>query len=211
MNFVPFSEFRNAVRVLVPMAPVPAVDRALRSAAIDFCRVSEAIRESLASVTLVAGQNVANLGLSSEIRANAIQEARYDGRDLPLTSPRDLGNNMPRWDLDSGDPELIYLSSGTEVTVAPRPATTDPSKLRLVISVEPKYNATKLPAELAEAYFQAIVDGAVGHLMEMAGTDWSNPGAATGYKTRAAAAAVDAKSRADHSSTRRRRTVKFSY
>jgi hypothetical protein len=191
------------------MAPIPAVDRAIRIAAIEFCKTSEAIRETLSSVTVVAGQSTATLGISSLVRANALKEARYLGEDLALTSPRDLGNNMPRWDIDVGTPEYIFLSYGDAVTLAPVPETTDATGLKVTVSVEPAYNATKLPEELADAHFQAIVDGAVGNLLEMKGSDWGDTVLAPYYKGRAEAASEEAKSKADHNSTRRRRGIKY--
>lgn len=209
MDFVTLSEFRDAVRVLAPMAPVPAVDRAIRSSAIDFCKESNAVREQLSSVTLVSGQNQASLGLSSYVRAIAITDSRYDGEELGLTSPKDLTSNMPDWDTVSGEPALIYLSSGTHVTVAPKPSATNTDKLKLTISVAPSYNAVKVPKDLAEEHYQAVVDGAIGHLFEMKGSDWGDPVLGASYKNRAYIAAIDAKNKADHNSTSRRRTIKY--
>lgn len=163
--------FSSMLTYVLPRAqgcPDEMAERALREASGEFMRRSQAMTEDR-TVTIGIGASVALGTMVSPVLD--ILDARVDGVSVRV---------VPR-----SDPSIEELATGTyvltwddnSVSVAPTQTASLTTVLRLVLGVGP--DATEIPDALWAKHYEAITRGAVGRLLAMPGTPWTNPDIAT--------------------------------
>ena len=204
MNYTQIDVFRDGIRPLIPSAPVPAVDRAIRTAAITISTQSMAIRERITPVNSVKGTGVYTLVPPSDTRIIDIIAARYNNYPMDLTSEKELNIEMPTWDSVEGTPVQIYHSGYNEVTIAPPPDTAVTGGIKVTVALSPTSSAAQVPQELAESFYEALIDGALANLFALPGTSWANPEEAAIRKDRMIQVANEARLFFDERALKRR-------
>lgn len=162
------SGIAKLVRIAAPNCPDPLLDDAIIDAAIDFCRQTRVVTESL-SVATVAAQSVYPLATSANTRANRAQ--RVERGTVPLTK-----SSKPAFDANphlraAGTANHYYLDNDSLV-LGPIPEAIETLKLSVV--VEPVLGATTIPDVLHDEWRRVIASGAKAILLSTANVPWQS-------------------------------------
>ncbi len=164
MEFTPFSEFYPEIRIDIPEAPVPTINRAIRFAARELCVAGRALRRELDSLTPVENITEYEFDLNSAVQIIAITKVKLNEREI--RTPTDF----------------IHRGDGF-LELTKRPSKTTPNGMRIWARLAPTRKATYLETRFLEDYFDTLRDGIFAELYRMPGKPWYNPGMANDFKT----------------------------
>lgn len=163
----------------------PVARQALIDSAIEFCERTHIVKVVTDPVNAVAGQPNYAPVLDAELAVVALSRAWYldtpigpvadDDIRSPLAYFADVGNGEV--EAGTGDPSVSFWYDN-EVWVYPRPAENKAEALTFKLAVKPAITATTVPDELLNNWREAIVDGALGRVLDMRGTNHYDPQAA---------------------------------
>ena len=207
MKFTAIADIRDEIRPLVPGAPIPTVDRAIRRAAVDFCTGSTAIRETQSALTIVKDIAAIKAPTPGDTVALEIHEAKLNGTLLDISSPKDVHFNVDV--TSSNTPTHIYLQDDGDIVLSPAPADTDPVSLIVNMSYAPTRAATSIPTTIVDIYFEVLYQGALAFLLDMDQSAWAQLVKARNHLAMFNAGIRRARARANHEHTPRRRTIKY--
>lgn len=179
-----------------PDAPDPTIERSLREAAREFCRVTQYWVEELSPVDLVADQGAYTLTLPSGSMLTDLNEVRADGRPLGATTRKKLTAGDSRWPDRAGTPREYYREGAAGLRLVPKPATASTAGLTVHAVLGPGFDAAELPDLLVNDHGEALVHGALARLLAIPGKSWSDGGLAAYHSTMFLEAMREASSRA---------------
>lgn len=162
------SGIAKLVRIATPGCPDPLIDDAIIDAAIDFCRRTRAVTESL-SLSTVVGQAAYPLATSAGTRASRVQ--RVERGTIPLSE-----SSKPVFDANhhlraAGVASHYYLDDDSLV-LGPIPDAVD--TLVLSVVVEPVIGATTVPDVLYNDWRRVIASGAKAILLATPKVPWQS-------------------------------------
>lgn len=160
--------FLSRLMVWVPSCPRPLADQALRDAAIQFCRDTEAVQRTLTPMDVVSGVRDYAPALPAGTRITRVLAASYRGR--PLTGAGSQPN-----DGALGVPSSISSPSATSVRLYPAPDETETAVLFLDVAIEPTRTATDLPDELFDDWVEGVVALAAFHIASIPDQPFTSP------------------------------------
>lgn len=184
------------VAQVVRRAPEPTLIQAYRDAARAFCGQSRWLRRSAEAIVTSKGEQQYDLLLSSADAGLEIINVRamigvatqpssswqmYPS-DPTTWNPNNQGEGAPRW--------WAYVPEG-EVSVWPVPD--QAYTLTSTVQCQPTLDTEELPDDLLRKWDQALADGAMAYLLDIAGQPWSNPREAAKRALRFQAAINNAK------------------
>jgi len=163
-----FSEMVADVLPFTPLCPAPVAEKALRDTAISFANKSEALVEEL-SVTLVPGQATYTLVTPVDTTPVRVLRALLPRRVLGATSEALL---LQRGDYTQlkGRPEEYFQPQANQITFVPTPLAAEGVRVRT--KLKPTRQATLIRDDVAEAFWEVLIDGAIARLALMKGTPW---------------------------------------
>lgn len=217
MNLITLNSLVGEIRPYIPQAPIPTIERCIRNAARDFCRVSLCARQTLTPINIVA--DTASYDLSDQLDGNLtmveLLEARYHAGEsntpvrLEFTAPSELNMILPDWDTEAGTPVYAFHSDTDEITLAPIPQTSQTAGLRVEIAVGPALGATSIPAVLGGEWLKGIRAGALYYLYDMSGQEWYDPRKSAVNYSLMMEQAAEAKEKSNRHNRRRDRVMQY--
>lgn len=178
-----FSDFHRFVRPFVA-ATVPAIDAALRDAAIEFCEKTRVVTDELDGLPIYA--NVPEVDLvwpdTTDLTIAQSLEVASTVRPIPPKTSVQLDALYPDgWlGLTTADVSNVvgwFAPTRATVRLVPYLSVTLSNALKVRVALKPSRTATELPAELFEHYPEAIAAGALARLHKAPGGDPSRVGA----------------------------------
>lgn len=187
----PLDLLSRRVAPSAPAAPSFTIAEAIRSASVKFCERTRCWRYEVSvdveddPVPVPPGTPWDALPISLGVMPSEpaiatasiheIERAWFGPEAYPLT-PKLLAELSPQDRAAEGPPAFISHVFGNEVIIAPR----EPGTLRLSLFLKPStlnpiVSQHVVPAFVADRYSEAIVHGALGRLLAVPNTSWSNP------------------------------------
>ena len=166
------------LRPTFKLVPIPTIERAIRQAAIMFCTGSWAVQELIENIDVAAQTSGVALVPTTNTVVHELMEAWYDGKELDLTSERELAIDNGEWRKTYGVPTRIFLSDLNQVSLWPAPASAQTGVLTVKVAVAPKRLATEIPEILTETYWDTLRVGTESIIMDMKSEVWADPDAA---------------------------------
>jgi hypothetical protein len=160
------SAFTPYVAPDVPGCPEPMIDDAVRTAAIEFCEKTRALRERVAFNT-VADQDYVVLAPTGGDVAR-LYKLMYGDRKLDPTTRADFDE-----DGDTGEPREYYIEPPNTLRLYPVPDAI--YAMVAHVAVTPDRDATTLDDTLYNNWRDEIAAGAKARLMLMKNQPWYDP------------------------------------
>lgn len=153
------SGIARLVRIAVPGCSEPQIADAIIDAAIEFCRETRVVTETL-SVATVIGQASYALATSAGTRANRVN--RVERGTVPLSK-----SSKPVFDANpimrAGGTASHYYLDDDSLVLGPVPDAVE--TLTLAVAVEPELGATTVPDVLYNEWRRVIASGAKATLL----------------------------------------------
>ncbi len=184
-------DWLNSIAPAVPDAPVPAIEQAVRDAAIEFCEKTLLWTYDLTRISIVADTQEYDLTdpVGTFASIIGIESVRYkqDGEDddqfvfLKATSfDQEDTLNSGSWRYQEATvPNEYYVSyadssSNAVIGLKPIPTEASTSGLLVRVALQPDRDSDNFPHFLYQFFYQAIVDGAKAYLFNYDGQPWAD-------------------------------------
>lgn len=162
------SGIARLVRIAVPGCPDPLIDDAIIDAAIEFCRDTRAVTETL-NLTTVIGQSTYALAMATGTRANRAQRVERD--TVPLgKSSKPVFDDNPH--LRAAGTAGHYYLDDDSIVLGPVPDAVETLKVSVVI--EPALGSPTVPDVLYNDWRRVIASGAKAVLLAIPKTEWQS-------------------------------------
>ena len=162
-------------------APMPSIEREVRSVVVDFCERSRVVVREV-FVKMEAGKRKYDLSRLVQGRVAQILKAAArgpSGHYWPMRQVDDLFAD----DRSGKDPYRYAMSNdGSEMTISPEPEE-DGAVVALKVVVVPTHGNERMPQEISANWRDAIVKGAAGRMMGMPDKPWTNKAVSQRYWT----------------------------
>ena len=169
-------EFRFQVSPDVPGCPGAMIDRAVRQAAIEFCRFTRTWREALDPFRARDGVAEYELDLPACALIESVVFAQHNGVEILPTTEQTLVDTGDTWRTQEATQVTnYYLKDRNLLRVYPIPDTTTAKALDVVVALKPAQDATELPEILFNDHLEALGHGALQRLKAMPRKSWSAP------------------------------------
>jgi len=164
------------LRLFVPNAPIPLAAFAYKKAVIELCKKARAYRHTVDRFPLIATVSEYTLDLPTNTFIQRIEAVEANEYPLLPTSPELLNNEDPNWRTKTAQkPTHYYLKGLDTVKIVYTPSATITDTLHVEVSLVPKQNATEIPDEVAERYYDILLHGATGYLSQLPDESVNNP------------------------------------
>ena len=182
------SDVADELRLDVPGAPMPLVERELREAAREFCDKSLAWRYVGDKAAVTAGQETIDPDLPTESELILVDWLAIDGTRIAPTSAADVPPSLA----DTG-PVTAFRVEGDEIVPMPVPDADATAQVGVI--VRPSSTARSIDDALWGHWSDGIKSRAIARLCLMHGRTWSNPDLGGYHQQRFAAVVERAKNR----------------
>lgn len=186
----PLADIRPYVLPDVINCPVPVVDHAIASAAIELCKRTHAWRHTPAAVAAVEATTSYAFATPAGAKVERVQAAWLDGKPLKVRNATDL-LGVTDWLTKTGTPEYLVVLDDSNWRLYPLGA----GSVDMLITLKPTRDATTIDADLFEAHVETIAAGALYRLQEKPGKSWSSPDLAAWNKGQFETGIADAEDR----------------
>lgn len=177
-----FTELAPELRLFVPSAPIPLAIHAYKKAFIEFSKKSRAYRHDIPQFPLIADIHTYDLDIPANTFVQNIEWVKAFGEPLLPTSPELLNTEDPSWQTKfSSRPSHYFLQGLSQIRVVYTPSVTDVTTLAVQVSLVPKQAATEIPEEISERYYETLLHGATGYLLQLPDATVSDPQRAATY------------------------------
>ena len=198
-----FAELVPRVKVHVPVAPLAVIIDAIQTAAVDFCRKSNAYRFGTGPIPAIANVEDYEVSVPAGTRICRIMSGTWKDKPLYAVSTVQRAANGP-----TGTP-YYYQLVGQTLRVTDAPVATEFDAFQFELALEPTMSATGMDDEFVNEHYQAIVWGAITSLLMMPLQPWSAPQSAAAYEQHYIAAISRAEGRANDDHTPKRRQTRY--
>ncbi|MDB2618467.1 hypothetical protein N9X96_00260 [bacterium] len=171
-----YSDLNVHIRPEVQGCPDFIIERAVRDAAIDFCRRTDVYIPEPEFVIVIGGVNEYSVTIPTGTELNHIIDIFDNHRALQPISYNELLRRLGD-ETERGKPAYYSQRDNAEFFVAPIP--NDSDSIRVVYSVKPTSTSTSIPDTIGKEYREALVHGALFRLQMMAGHPFTNPNMAS--------------------------------
>lgn len=187
--------------------PLPVMEHAIRLAAIEFCDISRAWKET-GSINVKASRASYEVPVPDGANLMVIEKVYYNGVRIDPCAPDALDDRYQNWTVMTGDPEVFTQLSPANLTLVPCPVTDLLKGLKFRACYQPDRTATEVPDWLFQQYATAIAKGAVAILASKKGLPCYDEGLSAARRDEFLLTANTAKHKADKGFTRAPRRVK---
>ncbi|MBV30867.1 MAG: hypothetical protein CL504_09550 [Actinobacteria bacterium] len=174
-----FLDFTDHVRQECQGVPGFMVERAVRDAAIEFCKRTGVYIPEAEEIVIYAGVNDYELSLPSGTELNYITDIFANKTRLkPVSYPEllhKIGDGIER-----ATPAYYSQRDNNSFFLAPIPAVKD--TIRVLFSLKPSSTATSIPDTIGKEHREAITEGALFRLQMMPNQPFTNPNLAAAKK-----------------------------
>lgn len=157
-----FDSFYSLILPWVPAASGPAIDNALRQAAIDFCRETWIWQATSDRVGVLAGVNVYDIESPNGAVPVKVLSMTIDGIPVEPRAPDELDMAYVEWSEKSAyQPAYFTQTQPDQFILVNKPNTSRPDALAYRAAYRPSEVAPTLPDVLLAFHARAVADGAL--------------------------------------------------
>lgn len=186
----PLADIRPYVLPDVISCPMPVVDQAIVSAAIEFCERTYVWRHTPATVAAVEATTSYAFVTPTGAKVERVQAAWLDGEPLKVRNATDM-LGVADWLTETGTPEYLVVLDDSNWRLYPLGA----GDVDMMVTLKPTRGATDIDADVFEAHVESIAAGALYRLQAKPGKPWSNPDLAAWNKSQFESGITDAEDR----------------
>jgi hypothetical protein len=176
--------FADLYRLVLPFAKGasdPAMDNALRNAAIEFCQRTRVWQAMATPVSAVAEQSTYDIPAPENAAVVKVLSMSHDKCPVEPKSADELDMLNADWNALTGKPAYFTQMTPGEVILVPMPDTTGVNNVQMRVAYKPTIDAADLPDVLGEHYARDIAHGALAQLLLEPGERYLNPTMAAAY------------------------------
>ncbi|GEM_PF-3868363 len=189
---IKWRDFESFIKPDMPGCPRKTVADAARSAAIEFCKVTQLWRLESELSVIMADHAIYTPDTPDDVEISAIIKVQLIKRNelgeeigrtelLPLNDS-DL-SRMGNWEsLKDKEPRYYRTHEPNRVQLIPAPTETLMESLVMTIAVKPSYGSKLCPQFLLSSHAEAIGYGAKAQLAAIPNKTWSNPSMVPHYR-----------------------------
>lgn len=177
----PLSAFYPYILPFVPGCPDPVADRAIVDGAIEFCRASRVLIETLDPIDTVAGQSEYDLQPTDPQNVvSQVVRAWYLDQELTPVSDDNVGNvlafrgTVGSLTADASSPQVMFEPSLRVLGVYPVPTVSETGAISVRAVLVPARAATSLADELYEDWPEAIANAALKRIKQIPNQPYSD-------------------------------------
>jgi hypothetical protein len=164
------------VQAYVYGCPQPVIINALRLAAIDFCKKSEAWKYRPAAQNVVINVSHVVIPLPEDSEIHGYGDVKYNGGEITFLDWDTVTGYDPAFPSITGTPSnFTYQQDLGTLYMYPVPNESLAGSLLVMVILKPTITATTLDTVIATRYKEAIVSGAVQRLSMMDKMVWYDP------------------------------------
>lgn len=182
----PYTEFVKDMAPYVTNCPSPVMVDALRHASVEFFRRSLAYRVWLEPFDLTTDQNEYVLtGFPTDTHLAHVLSVSCDGTDLEAVTHDELNSYDNKYPTLTGTRPAYYaIIKEPRLLVSPVPTETVASAFHVFVAVEPTVDSAGLEEVFMDEYRDYLIGGALARVMMIPGRHWSDPSAASVYRSK---------------------------
>lgn len=177
-----FASFYSLIKPYADGVAGPAMDNALRQAAIRFCQQTCAWQVISSLVNVTAGVNTYDVDIPGEAEIVKIMRLAYDKRPIDPQSLDDLDMKYADWTAETGTPACYTQLTPEQIILVPMPSSTVPLAMSYRAAYKPSQGASTLPDILYRQYAIAIARGALSLLLMESNRGYYSPQEALRYE-----------------------------
>lgn len=170
-----YSTLFQEVQGYVVGVPQPTILSAMRLAAVEFCRRSEAYKYRPATITVTAGLSSYSPTLPSETEIHGYAQVLYNSGKLTFLDWDTVTDQDPAFPSIAGTPGNFTYQAVSTLYLVPVPSVAPDVGLQLSLVLRPTVSANGVDADLMARYREAFVHGTVRRLCLMGNKTWSDP------------------------------------
>ena len=164
----PLDDFLPLIRGRLPGCPETLLRDATRAAAIEFCKRTQLLTQTV-EVEVVAGEPAVTLYPDSDVHWEVLDVRRASTRLTPLNRQEVIVQDLG---METGKPQYYYLEGDRSLLLLPIPESAE--ILSALVTLRPKDTATRLDDALYSDFREVIAAGARAWVRRNHG-DWSEP------------------------------------
>lgn len=165
----PLADVRPYVLPDVIGCPMPVVDQAIVSAAIEFCERTYVWRHTPATVAAVEATTSYAFVTPTGAKVERVQAAWLDGIPLKVRNATDM-LGVADWLTKTGTPEYLVALDDSNWRLYPLGG----GDVDMLVTLKPTRDATTIDSDIFEAHVESIAAGALARLQKKAGKPWSD-------------------------------------
>lgn len=178
-----FTSWYDDVVPFVKGCPLALALQKIRSATIDYCRITHAWRYlDATAINSVASQRTYVLGVGATVGtlpADTIVvhafQVNYEDEPLTPVKPTDLPGLSATWSTDEDTPQAFTLFQEGELTLWPRPASSVTGAIKIPdVALAPSQAATGVDDRIHQRGREAIAAGALAKIFLVPGKPYTN-------------------------------------
>lgn len=170
-----YSDLISEVLPLLAADPSdPVTEAAIKRACIEFCNGSWVWQHVPDPLDIEAGVIEYDLDPPTGADISTVVDVTIDGQPGKLRDIAWINSQLPRWRTEPGHVMFATQINTEQLILAPCPAWGVSGGIEMTLALQPALKATGLPRWIATQYLYSLVDGAVGYLMLMPSTDWTD-------------------------------------
>jgi hypothetical protein len=182
---IPYTRFLPDVLPYAPDCPELVAIQQLRSATIEFCERTDYVRYDHPAIDVVGGVGAYTLTAPAETTVSRVLDGYHSGRRITAISEDTLAAHYSQnWSEQEGRPIYFFLTEPGNVTIVPKPQTSQDDALRFVVALRPSRDSSTCHDILFERFAEVISAGARSRLYEMNGQPFYDPQAHLYYRAR---------------------------
>ena len=162
MSDIAYDEFLVEVMPYVRDVPEVVAIQAIRNAVIEFCEETRYLQVNLDPLAGIAGISEYDLETDGAYRIVDLVEAWYGDALLIPKSVEQITQiyRATDWRELEGNPYYYFRTTSQIVTVIPKPANTEPGKLKIRAAITPSRASTAVDEDIYERFLEYIGYGA---------------------------------------------------
>ena len=182
LEFVKTNEFDSYIRPEVQQINAPELNKRVLSVAKHFCEKTKILKMELDAMDLVRDQASYEVVMPDvKIRPVAVMSMRdQDGSLMREVEFREMERSYAEWRDQSGTPRAWIPVERGEFMVYPKPDNDSYSVQNLLVAYRPatptvENPISEIPLVLFEEYYNAIVHGVLGEMLDQRNEPWYSP------------------------------------
>lgn len=202
-----FSTLAPKVNTSLPGCPYPLVAQYVRDAAIRVCERTLVWRYEQPEILLTPGQAEYTFPTPVDTDVQAVLAVTLNDEHLRVAPLEVAFEQHPQWPVLTDDPDEIAERGSqpqllTQVgvrsfVVLPMPDAERDYRLRFIYALKPTRDAADMAGDILSEYEDAIVHGALQHLLVMPGVEWADRELASYHAKQFLLATTTARARAN--------------
>jgi hypothetical protein len=186
MSDVSYEAFLPDVVQFVKDVPEIVAVQAIRNAAIQFCEKTRVLQTELTPMNSIVGVSVYPFEPDVGYKVVDIMEAWYGDQLLIPKAVEELTRiyRTSNWNDLDGNPYYHFRSRTQEITLVPKPQTSEYAQIKLRVAVVPSRASSVIDEEIFERYYEFITLGARARLYDTPDQPYYDPRSAQLYLKR---------------------------